>query len=168
MYFNIVVIQLLLLYNISIICFVRVPLSHKIHNYVYLTFTAFYPLLFNCCAIPVLVQLTSVSKFFLTVLFALTVRCSEHVTGLEPATLCLEGRYSSQLSYTRILKLLATAPCTSASTPVIGNDAGTVSFKANPFKQYLSLTYLAEQIGLEPTRQAELIYWLFSKQLPYH
>ena len=27
----------------------------------------------------------------------------ERVTGLEPATVCLEGRNSSQLSYTRIL-----------------------------------------------------------------
>ena len=26
----------------------------------------------------------------------------ERVTGLEPATVCLEGRHSSQLSYTRI------------------------------------------------------------------
>lgn len=25
----------------------------------------------------------------------------ERVTGLEPATVCLEGRHSSQLSYTR-------------------------------------------------------------------
>lgn len=27
----------------------------------------------------------------------------ERVTGLEPATVCLEGRHSSQLSYTRKL-----------------------------------------------------------------
>gem|GEM_PF-7027726 len=27
----------------------------------------------------------------------------ERVTGLEPATVCLEGRHSSQLSYTRML-----------------------------------------------------------------
>ena len=30
----------------------------------------------------------------------------ERETGLEPATLCLEGRYSSQLSYSRNIKLL--------------------------------------------------------------
>ena len=29
----------------------------------------------------------------------------ERVTGLEPATVCLEGRHSSQLSYTRKLHL---------------------------------------------------------------
>ena len=35
-----------------------------------------------------------------------------------------------QLNYYRILKLLATAPCTSASTPVNRNDAGKVPWKA--------------------------------------
>ncbi len=32
-----------------------------------------------------------------------TINPLERVTGLEPATVCLEGRHSSQLSYTRIL-----------------------------------------------------------------
>ena len=45
---------------------------------------------------------------------------------------------------------LATAPCTSASIPVTGNSAGTLSFKANPFEQYLNITYLAGEQGFEP------------------
>ena len=30
----------------------------------------------------------------------------ERVTGLEPATVCLEGRHSSQLSYTRMCNII--------------------------------------------------------------
>ena len=41
--------------------------------------------------------------------------------------------------------LTATAPCTSASSLLIGSCAGTKSYKAIPLKQYLRITYVEAQ-----------------------
>ena len=77
--------------------------------------------------------------------------------GLEPTT-AISTRFTvwGDTNYTVLthIILLATAPCTSASTPVNRVGAGTVSWKANPLKQYLSITYLATPMGHDPTTSA--------------
>ena len=70
--------------------------------------------------------------------------------GIEPTSSAWKADIIANILHLHII-LLATAPCTSASTPVNRVGAGTVSCKANPFQQYLSVTYLATSNGLEPS-----------------
>jgi hypothetical protein len=52
-----------------------------------------------------------------------TLKFLERETGLEPATLCLEGRYSSQLSYSRLGPFSATK---NPRTPAESEDHKTL------------------------------------------
>ena len=73
----------------------------------------------------------------------------ERETGVEPATLCLEGRYSSQLSYSRNIKLLRLRTL----TPIRGKDGGQGRIRTfeDRSQQIYSLPPLATRAPIQTT-----------------
>ena len=63
--------------------------------------------------------------------------------------------------------LTATAPCTSASSLLIGSCAGTKSYKAIPLKQYLRITYVEAQENYDIST-SRLTGVRSASELPYH